>query len=202
MRRSLAGDTLLNIIHYPHLTLRHRAQPLKKVDKFIRDAIKEMFELMYEARGIGLAANQVDLPFQLFVINPEGEPDSGQEQVFINPVLSAPKGQARGEEGCLSLPGIYAPVARPEQIHVSGYDLQGNAHDFLASGTLARVIQHEFDHLQGVLFIDRLTPADRKLIEPDLAEFELELQQLRAAKLIPSEEDIRARWESLENQYC
>jgi peptide deformylase len=161
-----------------------------------------MFELMYQAKGIGLAANQVDLPFQLFVINPEGDRDSGQEMVFINPVLKTPKGSSQAEEGCLSLPGVYGQVARPEQIHVTGFDLQGNPIDLVAKGLMARVIQHEFDHLQGTLFIDRMEASDRRLLSDRLYEFELELQTRQESGTIPDNQTIKKRIETLENQYC
>lgn len=161
-----------------------------------------MFELMYQAKGIGLAANQVDLPFQLFVINPEGDRDSGQEMVFINPVLKTPKGSSQAEEGCLSLPGVYGQVARSEQIHVTGFDLQGNPIDLVAKGLLARVIQHEFDHLQGTLFIDRMEASDRRLLSDRLYEFELELQTRQESGTIPDNQTIKKRIETLENQYC
>ena len=113
-----------------------------------------MFVLMYKANGIGLAANQVDLPLQLFVINLGGNPEEGEERVFINPVISQPRGQAEGEEGCLSIPEVNGTVLRPEKIHVSAFDLSGTEIDETANGLLARAIQHEYDHLHGVLFID------------------------------------------------
>jgi peptide deformylase len=91
------GDDALQIINYPHPTLRHRSKPLRKVDKTIRSYIDSMFELMYEAKGIGLAANQVDLPFQMFVINPDAERATNQEMVLINPVIKSPKGQDSAE---------------------------------------------------------------------------------------------------------
>lgn len=157
---------------------------------------------MYQSKGIGLAANQVDLPFQMFVINPTGERDSGQEMVFINPILNTPKGSSDAEEGCLSLPGVYGQVARPEQIHVTGYDLQGTPIDVVAKGLLARVIQHEFDHLQGTLFIDRMEASDLRLLSDRLYEFELELQTRQESGSIPDNQAIKERLESLENQYC
>lgn len=192
----------MEIIHYPHPTLRHRSKPLRKVDRNIRALVASMFDLMYAAKGIGLAANQVDLPFQIFVINPDGDKSSGAEQVFLNPVLKSPKGQSRAEEGCLSLPGLYGEVARPEQIHVTGYDLDGNAIDLIANGMLARVIQHEFDHLQGTLFIDRMDVSDLRSIEQGLEEFEIEVRDRQLSNLIPSDDEIKKRLLDLERQYC
>ena len=128
----------LNIVHYPHPTLRYRSKPLQRVDAELKKIIAEMFEAMYEAKGIGLAANQVDLPFQLFVINTEGDPQRGEERVFINPVIESPKGTSEAEEGCLSLPGVHWVVARPEQVTVTAYDLSGNEVKQTVDGLLAR----------------------------------------------------------------
>lgn len=153
----------MRIIEYPHPTLRYVSRPLKRVDAELRRMVAEMFDLMYEAKGIGLAANQVDLPYRLFVVNLEGDPAAkDEEMVFINPVLSKHKGQAEQEEGCLSLPGLYAPVVRPETVTVQAYNLAGELYHQEVSGMLARCIQHETDHLDGILFIDRLDPAARK----------------------------------------
>src|SRR4051812_11610093 len=97
----------LKIINYPHPTLRHVSKPLKRVDAELRRIVRAMFDALYEAKGIGLAANQVDLPYRLFIVNPKSDPNEPQEErVFINPVLSSRKGLAEAEEGCLSLPGL------------------------------------------------------------------------------------------------
>src|SRR6185503_14333684 len=122
--------------------------------------LDEMIELMYEHEGVGLAANQVDLPYRLFVANEKGDPDAKEyEQVFINPVLSAGRGQEEDEEGCLSIPGIRAPVAR--------------------------IAQHETDHLDGTLFIDRLGPAHKVALRDQLEEFELAYQSKLETRELP-----------------
>jgi peptide deformylase len=149
----------LQIIQYPHPTLRHPSKPLRKVDAELRTIVAAMFELMYEHEGVGLAANQVDLPYRLFVANVEGKREAKDaERVFINPVLSGGRGQHEDEEGCLSIPGIYAPVTRNETIRVEAYDLSGNEISGEFDGLMARILQHETDHLDGTLFIDRLGP--------------------------------------------
>lgn len=164
----------LQVIHYPHPTLRHRSKPLKRVDVELRKLVAEMFDLMYEHEGVGLAANQVDLPYRLFVANPEGKRDSKEtEYVFINPVLSAGRGQEEDEEGCLSIPGVYAPVTRNATVKVEAFDLAGNEIAFEADGLMARILQHETDHLDGTLFIDRLGPAQWTSLRDKLEEFEL-----------------------------
>jgi peptide deformylase len=192
----------VHIVQFPHPTLRRVSKPLKKVDKALKLMVQEMFDLMYQARGIGLAANQVDLPFRLFIVNLTGEKGQGDEMVFLNPVLSAPKGRSIAEEGCLSFPQLYHPVARPVQIHISAYDLSGNPIDRTVEGMLARVIQHEFDHLEGVLFIDRIEPGDHKVVEPALEEFALEFAGHRASGKIPDEAAIEKQLRELESKYC
>ena len=164
--------------------------------------VREMFELMYDTRGIGLAANQVDLPLQLFVVNSSGEPGNGEELVFINPVIDQPKGSEVSEEGCLSIPGVHADVNRPAQIHISAYDLEGNEIDMVADGLLARVIQHEYDHLQGVLFIDRISESAQKQIAGELDAFELEFNGHQASQKIPDQAAILKRLVEVENRYC
>ncbi len=192
----------VQIVYYPHPTLRHVSRPVKRVDRELRGVVAQMFELMYEANGIGLAANQVDLPLQLFVLNLAGRSGDGEELVFINPVLSRPKGMDVAEEGCLSLPGVVADVQRPAQIELTAFDLSGYEVRLQAEGLLARAIQHEFDHLQGVLFIDRVSESDKRLIEEELSEFELEFSALQASGAIPDDATIAKRRKSIEEKYC
>ncbi len=126
----------LKIIQYPHPTLRHVSKPLKRVDNELRDTIKQMFGLMYAAKGVGLAANQVDLPYRFFIVNQQGDPTKGEEMVFINPVLSRHKGAVEGEEGCLSLPGLYSDVMRAERVTIEAYNLAGEPVHLEAEGFL------------------------------------------------------------------
>jgi peptide deformylase len=189
----------LRIIQFPHPTLRRISKPLRRVDDELRNIVREMFDLMYQAKGIGLAANQVDLPYRLFVLNLTGdasEPD--EEQVFINPALSDPKGTAEAEEGCLSLPGLYSAVRRPESITVNAYDLSGQEIEETVDGLFARAVQHETDHLNGVLFIDRLSPTTRIALRDVLEEFEIEFNDRRQRGEIPDDDRISARLSELE----
>ncbi|MBX3425733.1 MAG: peptide deformylase [Pirellulales bacterium] len=189
----------LEIIHYPHPTLRHVSRPLARVDADLKRMIAEMFALMYENEGVGLAANQVDLPYRVFVANPTGDSTQTEaEAVFINPILSGGKGQEEGDEGCLSIPGIHAPVVRNSRIKVEAYNLAGEHVVAEAEGFLARILQHEVDHLDGRLFIDRLTPAQFAEIRDDLAEFEFDFQSRRNTGDLPSDEKIAARIADLE----
>lgn len=189
----------LQIIQYPHPTLRHPSKPLRRVDAELRKIIAQMFELMYEHEGVGLAANQVDLPYRLFVANPEGDPDAKElEGVFINPVISGGRGLDTDEEGCLSIPGIRAPVTRNTTIKIQGYDLNGNDISGEVNGFLARVIQHETDHLDGTLFIDRLGPAQATEIRDALEEFELAYQSKLETGELPSADQVASRLKELE----
>jgi peptide deformylase len=189
----------LEIIHYPHPTLRHVSKPLKRVDAELRAMIAEMFELMYEHEGIGLAANQVDLPYRVFVCNIEGDPKAKDaECVFINPVIIKGSGQHEREEGCLSIPGVYAPVVRKEKITVQAYNLAGEEISGELDGLSARVVQHETDHLDGRLFIDRITPTQLADISGELEEFEIDFNSKRAVGEMPTDERIAARIADLE----
>lgn len=164
--------------------------------------VRTMFQLMYEAKGVGLAANQVDLPLRLFVINLAANPDEGDEHVFINPVVTRPKGLDEAEEGCLSIPGVMGNVRRPEHVHVQAYDLTGNEIQADLEGLFARVVQHELDHLDGVLFTDRLSDTGKLAVQEELEEFELEFKTRRNVGSIPTDEEIARRLKEFEGKYC
>lgn len=199
---SIPDSATLGIVHYPHPTLRRKSKPVKRVNSRLRRTVRQMFDLMYESLGVGLAANQVDLPLRLFVANPLADPDEGEELVFINPVLSRPKGREEGQEGCLSFPELFGPVTRAKKIHVQAYGLDGREISADLDGFLARIVQHETDHLEGVLFPDRMTATDRMVVAEDLEAFELEHQRFVAAGKIPSESGIETRLLQWEREYC
>jgi peptide deformylase len=189
----------LQVIQYPHPTLRHRSKPLRRVDAELRKIVAEMLELMYEHEGVGLAANQVDLPYRLFVANVEGDRDFKEaERVFINPVLSGGHGQEEDEEGCLSIPGVRAPVVRNAKVKIQAYDLAGNEIAGELEGLMARIVQHEIDHLDGTLFIDRLGPAHTVGIRDQLEEFELAYQSKLETRELPDADKIANRLRELE----
>ena len=193
---------LVEIVEYPHPTLRHQSKPLKHIDVSLRKTVAEMFRLMYEAEGVGLAANQVDLPYRLFVLNVSEEREEGGEVVFINPVISRPKEPVENEEGCLSLPGLYAPVRRPSSIHVTALNLAGEKVEDDFRGLLARAIQHETDHLDGILFIDRLVETAQIQVQGDLDRFQKKYDLRRAENEIPSDQIILDRLTEIESTYC
>ncbi|MCB9922884.1 MAG: peptide deformylase [Planctomycetaceae bacterium] len=192
----------MEIITYPHPTLRHKSKPIRRVDTALREIVREMFKLMYEARGVGLAANQVDLPIRLFIANLEADPEKGEEMVFINPVVSMPKGTEENEEGCLSLPGLYGNVVRPKKVRINAYNLQGEEINTDVDGLFSRVVQHETDHLDGVLFIDRMTESAKVEIEGELDVFETEFNSRRETGGIPDNDAIAARLNDWEAKYC
>jgi peptide deformylase len=137
--------------------LRQPAKRIAKVDDSVRQLVKEMLQTMYSSNGIGLAAPQVGVHKQLIVIDCEPEKPENLPIVLINPqITSSSRKVCNYEEGCLSIPGVYLEVSRPEAIEVSFKDEQGRPQKIKASGLLARVIQHEMDHLNGVLFVDRV----------------------------------------------
>jgi peptide deformylase len=162
----------MQIVHHPHPALRRKALPLEAITDQVRKDAARMLELMYEGGGIGLAANQVDLPYRIVVLNLTGDPERPEhEQVLINPVILEREGTEEGTEGCLSLPGLVLEVTRAATLRVSARDLDGNVIDRVVTGLEARAWQHEVDHLDGTLIIDRgvpVTPAEE--IEIDRAD--------------------------------
>jgi peptide deformylase len=152
---------VLNVRLYGDPVLRTVAEPVRAVTPEIRQIIQDMVETMWHQVGIGLAAPQVGIPLRLLVM------DDGKRgaRALINPEIVERKGSVRDEEGCLSLPGIFADVERSKSVRVSAEDEEGRPISFEAHGLPAKVIQHEIDHLDGVLFIDRLPPVTRDRIK-------------------------------------
>lgn len=189
----------MRIIHYPHPTLRHVSKPLRRVDAELHSIVREMFDLMYVAKGIGLAANQVDLPYRIFVLNLESDPTTPENEfVFINPVLRSPHGMVEAEEGCLSLPGLYGDVRRPERVVLNAFTLSGEEVTMPLDGLFARAVQHEVDHLDGILFIDRLTSTGLLDAKPTLIEFEDQFLGQRERGVMLDDATIAARLAELE----
>ncbi len=192
----------LSIIQYPHPTLRVRSKPIRRVDQELRDIAAAMLDLMYEAEGVGLAANQVDLPLRLFVANPAGQRGEGEELILLNPELQLPKGNETSQEGCLSLPGVYGQVKRPKSIRLSAYDLQGNPIERVVEGFLARVVQHENDHLDGVLFFDRMTEEAKRELDDSLDELETVFRSKQNSGAIPPDEELVERLGKWHEKYA
>jgi len=158
---------LLPILRYPDPRLKKVAQPVVEIDERIRKLAADMAETMYEAPGIGLAATQVDVHLQLVVI--DISEDKSDLRVLINPRLERPEGSHVGEEGCLSVPGIYEKVERAEKVTVHYLDLDGKKRSFTSDGLLAVCVQHELDHLNGTVFVDHLSQLKQGRIKNKLA---------------------------------
>ena len=186
------------IVPHPHPALRYTSRPLDQIDDALRATVRVMFDLMYEARGIGLAANQVALPFRFFVMNltaDREQPD--QELVFINPVIVKRHSSLEDEEGCLSIPGLYSNVRRARKVRVKAFDLAGKDVDLEADDLLARAVQHEIDHLDGKLFIDYLGPVARLSAGKKLRAFETKFREAQAAGLYPQDDALVRRLDAL-----
>ncbi len=153
---------VLKVRRYGDPVLRRRAVPVEAVTAEVRRLVSDMIETMYDEVGIGLAAPQVGVSTRLMVV---GDEEGRGVQVLVNPVISAQGGKVTAEEGCLSLPGVFAQVTRSEWVTLEAQDLEGRPIAVTARGLRARVFQHEIDHLDGVLFIDRLEPVVRDRIK-------------------------------------
>ncbi len=157
---------ILNILHYPDPRLHKVAKPIDQVDDEIRALAANMAETMYAAPGIGLAATQVDVHRRLIVVDVSENKDD--LRVFINPEVVTACGEREGEEGCLSVPGVYDKVTRAESVTVKALGLDGKPFKLAAEGLLAVCIQHEIDHLNGIVFVDHLSRLKQNRIRTKL----------------------------------
>ena len=153
----------LEMVSYGAKVLRQNAKPIEEITDEIRQLGKEMLEAMYAEGGVGLAAPQVGISKRLIVLDGTPVDPAIRPMVLMNPEISGREGEETGREGCLSLPGIEVEVERAEKIHVRAKDLDGKTVEFDAKGFFARIIQHETDHLNGILLIDYLNPMERIL---------------------------------------
>ncbi|KAL1352835.1 hypothetical protein HN51_016814 [Arachis hypogaea] len=183
----------LKIVEYPDPKLRAKNKRIVSFDDNLKSLAREMFDVMYKTDGIGLSAPQVGINVQLMVFNPVGEPGEGEEIVLVNPRVSKySKKLSILNEGCLSFPGIYADVKRAESVKIDARDVNGNRFSFSLDGLPARVFQHEFDHLQGILFFERMTEEVLGNIREQLQALEMKYEQLIG---VPSPEKIQNRRE-------
>ena len=153
-------------MHFPDSRLRNVARPVEKVDDEIKQLVDDMFETMYDAPGIGLAAIQINVPQRVIVI--DVSEDKSEPLCLINPEILEKEGEESMDEGCLSVPEIYETVTRAEKIRVRALDRDGNSFEMDADGLLAVCIQHEIDHLDGKLFVDYLSNLKRQRIRKKL----------------------------------
>ena len=160
---------VMPIVKYGEPILRRKSKPVTELQSVI-NLLDDMFETMYEDAGMGLAANQVGENLNFAVIDISHAEENEFPRVFVNPEILSSRGSDEMEEGCLSIPEIRATIARAEQVLVRYQDENGSAHEEELDGLLARVIQHEVDHLSGVYYIDHLTPAKRAILDKRLSE--------------------------------
>jgi len=178
---------ILEVVKYGHPALRQKGKRIEKMTPEIEKLIADMFETMYAAKGVGLAAQQVGQALQLTVLDVRGATErpstlelDGKEAdvlaympvVLINPEVKGAGEEVAGSEGCLSFPEIYAEITRPGQVEVRAVNQKGEEIAFRCGGLLARAVQHELDHLNGILFIDRMTRADKDRLQSELDELQ------------------------------
>ena len=183
---------ILPIVKFGHPALRKKGDRIPEITPKIKTLAADMIETMYDAHGVGLAAQQVAEALMLTVIDVSGvvdrpstmeiggqsvDPARHMPLVLINPEVTPFGEPAKGPEGCLSFPEIYSDVTRPESVEVSAMDAEGRPVRFKAGGLLARAVQHEVDHLNGILFIDRMSLPDKDKIRPDLDDLQAETKQ-------------------------
>ncbi|CAJ2669741.1 unnamed protein product [Trifolium pratense] len=181
----------LKVLKYPDPKLRIKNKRIVTFDDDLKKLVHEMFDVMYKTDGIGLSAPQVGINVQLMVFNPVGERGEGEEIVLVNPRVSKySKNRTLFNEGCLSFPGINADVKRPESVKIDARDLKGTWFSVSLSGLPARIFQHEFDHLQGILFFERMTGEVLDSIRGQLQALEMKYEEMTG---LPSPEKIESR---------
>ena len=192
----------MRVVKYPHPILEYHSKPLRKIDQTVRDIVAEMFELMYDNAGVGLAANQVGLPYQIVVLNPTGSREHREEEtVLINPtILKLKGGNENGEEGCLSFPGLRMLVSRAKEIKFQAVDLNGQLQTYFWDGLKARIAQHETDHLFGKCFYQRANASITPNPELFLSKMSQEFQKNVKAGLEPTKEQFLEEVARLESE--
>lgn len=165
----------LRIVHYPHPVLRQQCVRVDEFGERLQHLAARMVALMNAAKGVGLAAPQVNVPVQMFVMNATGEPND--TRVYVNPEIRDQHQSAEAEEGCLSIPGININVRRAKECKIVARDLGGQPVELVGSDLVARIWQHETDHLHGVLILDRMGPADKIATRKTLRALEATFQQ-------------------------
>jgi peptide deformylase len=181
----------MKIVHYPHPALRHKARPVSSITRELNVQIGEMMEAMYGAKGLGLAAPQVALPFQLLVMNVTGDPNQkDREEVYLNPVIVERKGTVEDEEGCLSFPGLYQKIRRARTVKIQAYNTKGEPVEKVVTDLEARAWQHEIDHLNGVLFIDKMGVLAKLSARSSVKQFEREFRRLQEKGEIPADVEL------------
>jgi peptide deformylase len=189
----------MKVVRYPHPALVHPTKPLTSIDKKVHLHVGAMIDTMYEAKGLGLAANQVALPFQLLVMNVSGDPEKKEhERIYINPVIVERKGTQEGDEGCLSFPELFQKVRRAKTVKVQAYNLKGEPVEVIAHDLEARCWQHEIDHLNGIVFIDKMGPLARLAARNAVKDFERQFREAQKRGEFPPDAEIEKYLRELE----
>lgn len=188
---------VLPVVKYGDPVLRRKGEAVGQVDDAVRQFVADLLETMYDAHGVGLAAQQVgaarqvcvvdvrgvqDRPSQLWIGGQPADVDAFMPLALINPKVTPCGARARGPEGCLSFPEIYGDVDRPAEVEVTAWNERGESFSFRAGGLLARAVQHEVDHLNGILFIDRMDSASRNGVKPEVEQLQAETKARLQAK--------------------
>ena len=176
----------MQLVLYPDPRLNRRARPIEHIDREVREKVANMFEIMYEECGVGLAAPQVGGNARVFIVNTTGEPDPDSEFVYINPEISRPEGEVervRDEEGCLSIPSVKGKVTRDQVVRVKAFDLKAQTFEEQVEDLHARVVQHENDHWDGILLVSHLGLTDRLQAAKHLKKLEKEYKGQREAEV-------------------
>ncbi|KPJ59766.1 MAG: hypothetical protein AMJ46_09730 [Latescibacteria bacterium DG_63] len=160
------------VVTYGNPTLKRRATEIEEIDDSVRKLAAEMFETLDASQGVGLAAPQIGVSRRLIVLSIPLEDNTRWKFVVVNPEIVTKKGKSALEEGCLSVPGVYEEIVRSEEVEVRGLNLEGEEITIEGKGLLARALQHEIDHLEGVLIVDRLSSAKRHVLQKKLRELE------------------------------
>ncbi len=191
----------MKIVYYPHPALRHPTKPLSAIDRQVHLDAGRMLDLMYENKGLGLASNQVFLSYRIVVLNPTGDPQQrDKEEVLLNPVVLERKGTIEGEEGCLSFPDLFQKIRRAKTVCVQAYNLRGEVVEKTIGDLEARLWQHEVDHLDGILFIDKMGPIARLSSRASLKKFEQDFQRGRERGEIPPEVELERMLQAHEEE--
>ena len=196
----------MNIKTYPHPALKRVCKPIVRINQELRDIVAKMFRLMYDAAGVGLAANQVGLPIQLLVMNPVYDPkkpvEKKDEYAFINPTVIKRLGNCEDDEGCLSFPEIHVKVNRSVEIIFEAITLDGETVRHHWKDFPARVIQHELDHLKGVSFVERLSDTALLGVEEELDDLATVFGADQDRGFVPSDTDLAKEFEEIERKFC
>jgi peptide deformylase len=194
----------MKIVKFPHPALRYKSEPLKAIDQQVHLAVGGMLDLMFEAGGLGLAANQVGLPYQILILNEDVlngiESDKASRDnagVYLNPVIMDKKGSIEGEEGCLSFPDLYAKVRRAKSVRIQAYNLKGELLDFEKIDLASRAWQHEVDHLHGVLYIDKMGTIAKLSSRSALKQFERDYKKAQEKGDILPDDKIKEELDAL-----